>query len=90
MNLDTRLEASSSVVTREIGGEMVLMDLESGSYFGLNSVGGQVWQALEEGKTIKQLCDQIEEEFDVPRDQLEQDITSLVEELLERKLVAEA
>lgn len=89
MNLDTRLEASSSVVTREIGGEMVLMDLESGSYFGLNSVGGQVWQALEEGNTIKQLCDQIEEEFDVPREQLEQDILSLVEELLERKLVAE-
>ena len=89
MNLDTRLEASSSVVTREIGGEMVLMDLESGNYFGLNSIGGQVWQALEEGKTIKELCDQIEQEFDVPPEQIQQDVLSLAEELLGRKLVTE-
>lgn len=90
MNLDTRLEASPSVVTREIGGEMVLMDLESGNYFGLNPVGGQVWQALEEGKSITELCDQIEQEFDVPREQLQQDVLALAEELVERKLVTKA
>lgn len=90
MNLDTRLEASPSVVTREIGGEMVLMDLDSGNYFGLNAVGGHVWQAIEDGKTIAELCDQIEQAFDVSREQLQQDVLALAGELVERKLVTEA
>lgn len=87
MNLDTRLEVSSSVVTREVGGEIMLMDLESGTYFGLNPIGGRAWQALEDGKSIKELCEQIEGEFDVSPERLREDMLSLAQNLLEHKLV---
>ena len=88
MNLDTRLEVSSSVVTREVGGEMVLMDLDSGTYFGLDAVGARAWQALEDGRTISELCAQIEEGFEVSPQKLRDDVMSLVGSLLEHKLVA--
>ena len=87
MNLDSRLEVSSSVVTREIGDEMVLMDLESGTYFGLDAIGGRAWQALEDGQTIEELCAQIEREFDVSPEQLRDDMISLAKKLFEHKLV---
>ena len=89
MNLDTRLEASSSVVTREIGGEMMLMDLESGTYFGLDAIGGRAWQAIEGGQTIEELCAQIEKDFEVAPEQLREDMLSLARKLLENKLVSE-
>ena len=87
MNLDTRLEVSSSVVTREIGGEIVLMDLDSGTYFGLDSVGARAWLAIEDGQTIEDLCTQLEQEFEVSPEQLRQDISALVSKLLEHNLV---
>ena len=87
MNLNTRLEVSSSVVTREIGGEMVLMDLESGTYFGLDAIGGRAWQGFEDGLTIKQLCEQIEDEFEVSPEQFREDMLALARNLLEQKLV---
>jgi len=87
MNLDTQLEVSSSVVTREIGGEMVLMDLESGTYFGLDAIGGRAWKALEDGLTIKELCEQIENEFEVSPEQIREDMLALARNLLEHKLV---
>jgi len=87
MNLDTRLEVSSSVVTREVGGEMMLMDLESGTYFGLDAVGGRAWQAFEDGQTIEELCAQIEQDFEVAPEQLREDMFALARKLIEHKLV---
>jgi lipoate-protein ligase A len=87
MNLDTRLEASSSVVTREVGGEMMLMDLESGTYFGLDAIGGRAWQAFEDGQTIEELCAQIEQDFEVEPEQLREDMLSLARKLLDNNLV---
>jgi len=87
MNLDTRLEVSSSVVTREVGGEMVLMDLESGTYFGLDAIGGRAWQAFEDGLSIGELCEQIEDEFEVSPEQFREDMIALARNLLEQKLV---
>jgi hypothetical protein len=89
MNLDTRLEVPSSVVTREIGGEMVLMDLESGTYFGLDAIGGRAWQAFEEGLTIKELCARFEHDFEVAPEQLREDMLTLARKLLENNLVSE-
>jgi len=89
MNLNTRLEVSSSVVTREIGGEMVLMDLESGTYFGLDAIGGRAWQAFEDGQSIEELCAQIEPDFEVAPEQLREDMLALARMLLENKLVSE-
>lgn len=87
MDPAARLEAAPAVVTREVGGEMMLVDLDSGTYFGLNDVGGRLWQLLDEGQPLGQACAQLLNEFEVDRDQLECDLTALVGELVERKLL---
>ncbi len=90
VDLERRLEAAPAVVTREVGGEMMLVDLESGTYFGLNEVGGRLWQELDNGKSLGEACDLLQMEFDVAREQLESDVCALVEELVERKLLMAA
>lgn len=85
---DEILSAGEDVVAREVGGEHVLLHLGSGTYFGLNSVGGRVWQLLEGGDhTISQLCDVIEAEFDAPRATIEADLLALAEQLAQHELV---
>jgi hypothetical protein len=83
-----RFRTSDNVVAREVGGEFVLLDLTSGTYFGLNPVGGTVWKAMEQGEeTFAGLCAAVQQEFDVPEDDLHEDLKSLLDDLREKALI---
>lgn len=83
--------ASDDVVAREVGGEMVLLDLASGTYFGLGAVGSRVWEQLSQGEaSLAQLADLIEAEFDAPREVIEQDLAELIGQLVDKQLAATA
>jgi Coenzyme PQQ synthesis protein D (PqqD) len=91
MKLDQRFQVSDDVIAREVAGEMVLLDLASGLYFGLDPVGSRIWDRLSDGPcTLAEVCDLIEAEFDAPRDQIEQDIVALAHQFTEKKLIASA
>ena len=49
LNADTRLAIPAPVMSRLVGDETVLLDLESGMYFGLDGVGQRIWEAIAEG-----------------------------------------
>lgn len=88
MQMSDRFTVSADVVAREVGGEMVLLDLASGQYFGLDTVGGRIWEMLgERPHTLAELCDAIEAEFDAPREQIEADLMALAAQLSEQELI---
>ena len=87
MKLSDTIEVSDNVVAREVGGETMLLDLASGTYFGLDAVGGRFWQLLEEGKSPSTARDVMLEEYDVGADQLERDLENLLAELAANGLV---
>ena len=81
------IKISSEVLTQEVGGETVILDLESESYFGLNAIGTRIWQLLKEEKDISTITDTMMNEYDVEPDQLKTDINNLLNELLKSGLV---
>jgi len=88
MNQNQRFQASEDVVAREVAGEMVLLDLSSGLYFGLDPVGSRIWERLSAGAcSLAEVCDAIEAEFDAPRNQIDQDVRALFADLANRKLI---
>jgi hypothetical protein len=90
MNIE-KFRASDDVVAREVGGEMVLLDLVSGTYFGLGAVGSRVWEQLSQGEaSLAQLADLIEAEFDAPREVIERDLAELIGQLVDKQLAATA
>jgi len=76
-----------SVICRELSGETVLLNLESGVYYGLDAVGTRVWQLLMQGCTIASVRDTMIEEYDVASDVLNADVIRLVGELRDRGIV---
>lgn len=90
MELDSRLAVGDQVISREVGGETVLLDLASGVYFGIDEVGTRIWTALRDGKTLSETVDVIVSEYDVGRPQAEGDVVAFVTELEARGLVKKA
>jgi len=87
VNLTDAFNLSDDVVAREVGGETMLLDLASGTYFGLDPIGGHLWQVLEQGDTLAAACDQIAGKYDVAREVLEADMLALVSQLVEKRLL---
>jgi len=85
-----RFVVNPSVVFRELDGEAVLLNLDSGVYFGLDAVGTRVWTLLLEHGATEPVCAQMEREYDVARGELERDVRRLVHELRQKGLIVAA
>jgi hypothetical protein len=77
-------------MARTVGDETVILDLASGTYFGLDPVGARIWQLMGERKTRAEIFTTMLEEYEVEREQLEADVLRLATELAERGLVVPA
>lgn len=86
LTLADSVAISENVVFREIAGEMVLLDLSSGTYFGLNETGARIWNLLQHGGSLRHVFDVGREEYDVLPHDFERDLLGLVRELCARGL----
>jgi hypothetical protein len=88
--LEVPLRPSPDVVWRDLEGEAVLLDLASGTYFGLNDVGTRIWRLLEAGESLARIAEALAEEYEVSGEQAARDAEALVTELRGRGLLVEA
>jgi hypothetical protein len=88
--MESRVVLSKDQVASDMEGETTILNLKSGVYFGLDSIGAQIWQLIQEPKTLAQIRDVLKAEYDVAPAQLEADIRELLEQLAEQGLVENA
>ncbi len=88
MRLTDKVAIPKEVLARRVGEETVILDLASGTYFGLDPVGARIWQLLTEGKTLVEVCAAMLAEFEVTRADIERDVLSLAEELHAKSLIS--
>lgn len=88
--LPERWAVNPAVVFRELDGEGVLLNLDSGVYFGLDAVGMRVWTLLLEHGATGPVCAQMEREYEVGLEVLEEDVRRLVSELRDKGLIVAA
>lgn len=87
MKLSDQVTIPAQVMARMVGDETVILDLGSGTYFGLDPIGARIWQLMAEGRALAEICETMLEEYEVERGQLEADLLRLAGELVERGLV---
>ena len=87
MNLNQKVIFAETVFAQEVDGEMVLLDMESENYFGLDEVGTAIWQAMQEKETLKEVFDLLLEQYEVEAEVLENDLSDFVGKLVESGLV---
>jgi hypothetical protein len=87
LDKSTRIVASSQQVSSALAGESVILNLQSGTYYGLNEVGSSIWQHIQHPTTVLDLCDAITSEFDVDSNTCEVEVLRLVAEMIDAQLV---
>lgn len=75
------------VLSRELEGEGVLLNLETEQYYILDDVGMRMWQVLAEHSNTEAVIAQLLDEYDVEETALRHDLAKLIAQLSESGLV---
>jgi hypothetical protein len=78
---------ADDVLTTDFGGEMVLLNLRDGVYYGLDAVGSRIWALLQQAVSVAGIREAIAAEYDVDPARCERDIQSLLSDLAVKGLV---
>jgi hypothetical protein len=82
-----RLRIADNVVYRDLAGESVLLNLDTGTYFGLDAVGTRLWHLVAEHGSAELVIDTLMDEYDVDASRLHSDVRALIDQLLAKKLL---
>lgn len=77
-----RIRRSPDVVWAELDGELVLLDLRTGSYYGLNRVGADIWRLLAQGCTAETILSHLVADYDIGADQVRWDLRTFIDGLV--------
>jgi Coenzyme PQQ synthesis protein D (PqqD) len=83
----TVFRKTTQQVSCQINDEVAILDLERSLYFGLEGAGVQIWEALEQPRSVAELRDYLVAEFDVAPADCEADIVQMLSSLKEEGLV---
>lgn len=85
--LTMKVRPAPKVLVTRLGEEMVMLDLASERYFGLDSVGTACWEALTTAQSAGGAIDTLLELYDVDEETLVRDVSGMITQLTEKELV---
>lgn len=77
-----------NVVSREVAGEVVILDLAGSVILGLNGTGGSVWRMLDGQRDLGSIAASLASDFGRAQDEVLDDVMAFAQVLVERKLAS--
>lgn len=87
LSLMSKVRINDDVVFNDLQGEVVLLNLKTGIYFGLDPVGTRAWQLIQDHGRLGPVKDAMLQEYEVSAERVEQDLLELVTHLVDNALV---
>jgi hypothetical protein len=86
--METTVRASADHVSAELGGEIVILDLRQGEYYGLNAVGARIWALVQQERTVGEVRDILVGEYpDVEPERCTADVVQLFRRMVDAELI---
>jgi hypothetical protein len=79
--------ASKEQISCDLVGEAVILDLKSGVYYGLDSVGAKIWTLIQQPIRVADIVAIIIGEYEVDTERCEKELLDLLAELRSRNLI---
>jgi hypothetical protein len=81
------LRKENNLMGGEMGNETVLMDMNTGDYIGLNSVGTSIWKLVATPSKVADICAQLQEEYNVDAETCQVETLKYLEMLQSEKIL---
>jgi hypothetical protein len=78
---ETMIHRSESVLTAAVEQELVMMDIRSGRYVGLDDIASVIWRRLETPCTFGQLIDSLVADYNAERAVIAVDVRALLTDM---------
>jgi hypothetical protein len=79
--------AARDQVSSDLGGEVAILNLRAGMYYGLDDVGARVWQLLQEPTVVGDIQATIAREYEVEPTRAREDVLALLKQMAEEGLI---
>jgi hypothetical protein len=87
LRAEDTISLSKQSVWCDLNGEVAILHVSSGVYFGLEGAGVSIWQFLQEPRTVSQIIDHLLASFDVTEDVCERLTLNFLGELAAKDLI---
>jgi hypothetical protein len=74
-------------VSCDLAGEVVILNVQDGVYYGLNAVGARIWSLLEEPRMVSQIHETLLDEYEIDPHVCESQLLTLLADLAAHGLV---
>jgi hypothetical protein len=87
LSLDSVVSASKDQIFSELVDEAVILDLRTGVYYGIDSVGARIWQLLQQPKAVGEISTLLQAEYQVAAARCEDDLLIFLSNLQAKGLI---
>jgi hypothetical protein len=87
ITLTSTIKRNPELISSDVDGEKVMMSIENGEYFGLDTVGSRIWELIELPIIVYDLIQILLDEFDVDQAECEVDTLEFLNQLLVKNLL---
>jgi hypothetical protein len=88
LDLNSVIVAASDQVSSELQeGEIAILNLKDGVYYGLNSVGSRIWNLIQTPKSVAELREVLLAEYDIDVEVCTRELMDLLDNLSNKKLI---
>ena len=87
IQLNTVVAQKEEMLTSDLGEETVMMSIEKGAYYGLDSIGSRIWVLIEMPRMVSSLCDTLLAEYDVESEMCQQHVLAFLNDLHAHEII---
>lgn len=84
---NTIVEKREDIVTADLDGNVVMMSVENGKYYGMDEIATAIWKNIEQPIRVEQLVHILMDEFDVSEEQCQKDVITFLTKLYNEILI---
>jgi hypothetical protein len=88
ISLDTIVSPKKGLDSTDIDGEIVMMDIDKGKYYGFNSVGSRIWELVKNPIAVREINSALLKEFNVDTKTCEEAVFIFLNRLNDEELIS--
>lgn len=84
---ESKFNLPEHVMTKKVDDQLLIVNTQTDEYHSINQVGADLLEKLNRNLTVEQTIQELTQEYDVPEDQLVNDINHILAELIDSNII---